>query len=218
MPEPVTVVGLAGGLAGLGVHFARRQFETAKEVMDIVLAAVLAVLAAPLLLCCVMIIKFYSRGPAFFTQVRVGKGGKLFRIYKLRTMRVGAERKTGPVWASGNDRRVISVCKWMRRSHVDELPQLLNVLKGEMSLVGPRPERPEIMDKLRIFYPDIDKRLIVRPGITGLAQIRRGYDTDAGNFYKKLRADMEYIGNRCWSMELSIMLKTLGKLRDKTAH
>jgi lipopolysaccharide/colanic/teichoic acid biosynthesis glycosyltransferase len=106
----------------------------------------------------------------------------------------------------------------MRRSHVDELPQLLNVIKGDMSLVGPRPERPEILAKLADAYPEVNRRLAVRPGITGLAQIRNGYDTSIDAFRRKLEADLEYIDRRNWSLELAILAKTVLKLNDKAAH
>jgi lipopolysaccharide/colanic/teichoic acid biosynthesis glycosyltransferase len=106
----------------------------------------------------------------------------------------------------------------MRGSHVDELPQLINVIKGQMSLVGPRPERQEILTELEKTYPDIRKRLAVRPGITGLAQVRNGYDTTVEAFRAKLEADLEYIERRNWSMELRIMAATMGKFRDRAAH
>jgi len=122
------------------------------------------------------------------------------------------------VWAAENDDRVMPRCRWMRRSHVDELPQLFNVIKGEMSLVGPRPERPDIMNKLKRAYPLACLRLAVRPGITGLAQIRNGYDTGPESFRRKLQADLEYIAGRRWSMELSILVRTLTKLNDRSAR
>jgi lipopolysaccharide/colanic/teichoic acid biosynthesis glycosyltransferase len=105
----------------------------------------------------------------------------------------------------------------MRLSHVDELPQLINVIKGEMSLVGPRPERPEILDDLEQTYPNVRHRLTVKPGITGLAQIRDGYDTTVEGFRHKLRSDLEYIHNMSWKNELSILLKTFSKLHDSKA-
>jgi lipopolysaccharide/colanic/teichoic acid biosynthesis glycosyltransferase len=107
----------------------------------------------------------------------------------------------------------------MRRSHIDELPQLISVIKGEMSLVGPRPERPEILEELSLRYPETKERLKVRPGITGLAQIRNGYDTSVEEFRLKLQSDMEYIANRKWLIEIRIMIRTLSKFFfDKNAH
>jgi lipopolysaccharide/colanic/teichoic acid biosynthesis glycosyltransferase len=218
MPEPITLVGLGGGLMGLVLHLARRYFETAKEVLDIVLGTILLILSIPVIALCAMLIKLSSKGPVFYSQIRLGRDGKLFKMYKLRTMSAHAERHCGAVWASDDDSRVVPQCRWMRRSHVDELPQLINVIKGDMSLVGPRPERPEILQKLKERYPDVDKRLTVRPGITGLSQIRNGYDTDINSFRGKLNADLEYIARRRWGMEFSILLRTLGKFRDKTSR
>jgi lipopolysaccharide/colanic/teichoic acid biosynthesis glycosyltransferase len=148
----------------------------------------------------------------------VGKDGKLFRMFKLRTMYTDAEQATGAVWAGQCDPRVIPLCRWMRRSHMDELPQLVNVIRGDMSLVGPRPERPEILADLEKVYPDIRRRLTVRPGITGLAQVRNGYDTTIEGVRNKLRADLEYIQRRRWSLEIKILAATLSKLNDRTAR
>ncbi|MHC4983751.1 MAG: sugar transferase [Planctomycetota bacterium] len=218
MAEPVTLVALGGGLLGLSAHLARRYFETAKAVLDVILATALLIVSAPMILICAIMIKLSSRGSVFYSQVRVGRDGKLFRIYKLRTMFADAERNSGAVWAGEYDSRVVPMCRWMRRAHVDELPQLINVIRGEMSLVGPRPERPEILKKLQELYPHVNKRLAVRPGITGLAQIRNGYDTNVESFGRKLEDDLEYIANRRWSLEFAILMKTLTKLRDKSAH
>lgn len=215
MPEPITVIAVGTGIAGLAGHLARRYFDVAKEVVDIILGTVAFVAALPLLVGCTAIIKLTSKGPVFIAQRRVGKDGDLFTMYKFRTMRADAEVTTGAVWAKDNDLRVVAACRWMRRSHVDELPQLINVVKGDMSLVGPRPERPEILAELEKHYPTLKRRLSVRPGITGLAQVRNGYDTDVNAFRRKLEADMEYIENRKWSRELRIMAATLPKLNDK---
>jgi len=218
MPEPVTLLAVGGGITGLAAHLARRYFELAKEVVDIVLGAVALVLAAPLLLVCGAIVLLSDGRPIIFSQVRVGQHGRLFRMYKLRTMYKNAEAQSGAVWASREDPRVIRLCRWMRRSHVDELPQIINVVKGDMSLVGPRPERPEIFAELERAYPEVRKRLLVRPGITGLAQVRNGYDTTVEAFRNKLEADLEYIRKQNWSTEIRIMAATLGKFNDKGAH
>lgn len=218
MPEPVIVISVLGGIAAVIVCLSRRYFIATKEVLDILLAPILLVLVSPLILAAAIIIKTSSRGPLIYSQIRVGKYGKLFRIYKLRTMYVNAESTTGPVWACRDDPRVIPACRWMRRSHVDELPQLFNVIRGEMSLVGPRPERPEILDELEKLYPDVRKRLLVKPGITGLAQVRHGYDTGVEGVRRKLIADLEYIEKTRWSMELSILVRTFTKLNDKEAR
>ncbi len=196
-------------------HLARRYFEMAKEVVDVILGTIALVLSLPILAVCAIIIKISSKGPVFHNQVRSGKDGKPFLMYKLRTMYADVESVTGPVWAKYGDPRVVRWCRWMRRSHVDELPQLINVIKGEMSLVGPRPERPEILAELEKRYPEMRERLVVRPGITGLAQIRNGYDTNIKACRNKLDADLEYIERRKWALELRIMLGTFAKLNDK---
>jgi lipopolysaccharide/colanic/teichoic acid biosynthesis glycosyltransferase len=218
MPEPITIVGIGMGSLALTTHLARRYFETAKEVADIVLGFIAFVLCLPALAVCAAIIKLSSSGPVFYQQQRVGKGGKLFKMYKLRTMYTNAESASGAVWAARSDPRVLPACRWMRRSHVDELPQIINVIRGNMSLVGPRPERPEILTELEKTYPDVRKRLAVRPGITGLAQVRNGYDTTVDAFRSKLAADLEYIERRNWSTEFRIIAATVGKFHDRTAH
>jgi lipopolysaccharide/colanic/teichoic acid biosynthesis glycosyltransferase len=217
MPEPVTLVGVGGGILSLLVHLARRYFEAAKEVLDIVLGFVALAVSLPVLGVCAVIIKLSSKGPVFYKQLRVGKRGKTFKLYKLRTMYAGAESVTGAVWASRRDPRVVPTCRWMRRSHVDELPQLINVIKGEMSIVGPRPERPEMAEKLEKLLPDFKKRLSVRPGITGLAQVNSGYDGSVEGARRKLEADLQYIERRKWSTELRILLRTLARFYDKQA-
>lgn len=218
MPEPITLVAVGGGLIGLAAHLARRYFEMAKEVVDIILGSVALILSLPILVVCAIIIKISSRGPIFYSQIRAGKNGKPFRMYKLRTMRIGAESETGAVWAQDDDPRVVRWCRWMRHSHVDELPQIINVIKGEMSLVGPRPERFEIMAELEKRYPEVRKRLAVCPGITGLAQVRNGYDTSIKAFKDKLEADLMYIERRKWGMELRILAATVTKFNDKEAR
>ncbi len=218
MPEPTTLVAVGTGIVGLVAHLARRYFDLAKEVFDLVAGVALFVLTLPILGICALMVKISSRGPVLFAQVRVGRGGKPFRMYKLRTMYQDAESATGAVWASHRDPRVVPMLRWLRRSHLDELPQLLNVVRGDMSLVGPRPERPEILTELEKAYPDIRKRLAVRPGITGLAQVKNGYDTGLEAVRHKLRADLEYIEQRNWSTELRILAATVTKLNDRAAR
>lgn len=217
MPEPITLIGAGGGVLAVCAQLARWYFNAAKEVVDILLGAICGILALPVVLLCAAIVKLSSRGPALFTQTRVGRDGKCFRMLKLRTMFVDAESASGAVWASDKDPRVIPVCRWMRRAHLDELPQLWNVIRGEMSVVGPRPERPEILAELEKHYPDVRKRLAVKPGITGLAQLRTGYDSSIENFRQKLEADLEYINKRKWSLELAILARTVWKFNDRTA-
>ena len=174
------------------------------------------ILSLPLMALCAVVIKLSSQGPVLFTQTRVGEGGRLFKMYKLRTMRNNCERN-GAVWASDNDPRVVHSCRWMRFSHIDELPQLINVIKGDMALIGPRPEREEILSDLEEFYPNVRQRLKVLPGITGLAQIRWGYDTTPARFRRKLQADLEYIRSRSWRLNASILLRTFPKFFDRSA-
>jgi len=216
--EPITIIGVGAGLLGLMTQLARRYFALAKEVVDIVLGFIALVLCLPVLAVCALIIRLSSKGPVFFSQNRVGKGGKLFEMHKLRTMYVDAESASGAVWASKHDPRIVATCRWMRRSHLDELPQLINVIRGDMSLVGPRPERPEILAELEKRYPQVRRRLSVRPGITGLAQVRNGYDTSIDAFRYKLEADLEYIERSNWSTEIRILAATLGKFKDGSAH
>jgi len=218
MPEPITIIGFGAGMLAIGTHLARRFFDLAKEVFDIVAGSILIALCLPLMALCALLIRLSSKGPVLFTQIRVGKDGRPFRMYKLRTMYTDAESASGAVWASAADPRVVPLCRWMRKSHLDELPQLFNVVRGDMSLIGPRPERPEILAELEKVYPEVHRRLTVRPGITGLAQVRNGYDTSVEAFRHKLKADLEYVERQNWSTELRILAATLGKLNDKTAH
>ncbi|NQU75777.1 MAG: sugar transferase [Planctomycetes bacterium] len=195
-----------------------RMFDLFKTVMDYLLAVAVGIVLLPVLLICVIMIKLSSPGPILFRQTRLGKDGKTFVMLKLRTMELDAEEQSGPILASENDSRVIRSCRWMRRSHLDEIPQLINVLRGEMSLVGPRPERPEISEQVCKRLPEFRYRLKVRPGITGLAQICNGYDTCLDAFKHKLRYDLEYISRRNCMTELAILLVTLVKFYDPSAR
>ena len=161
-------------------------------------------------------VKIADGGPVFYRQYRVGRDGKLFRIWKLRTMRTDAE-KDGPRFATDNDPRIVPGCGWMRTSHIDELPQLLNILRGDMSLVGPRPERPELMDQLRKDLPGLDRRLAATPGITGLAQVVNGYTNDLEGMRRKLDLDLKYLEQRSIRLDVRLILKTLPRFWDRTA-
>lgn len=218
MAEPMTVTLADYALPASQGDIHCHGFGVGKRIMDILLGFVALVLAVPILALSAAIIKYVSKGAVFYSQMRVGKNGKLFRMYKIRTMTCDAESESGPVWASELDPRVLPGCRWMRQSHIDELPQLINVLKGEMSLVGPRPERPEIVAELEKSYPEFNQRLAVRPGITGLAQVRNGYDKTVDSVRHKLNYDMEYIAKRKWSVELLILAATLPKFYDKATH
>lgn len=180
-----------------------------KAVMDRCLALLILIPALPLMGVLVLLIKATSPGPGFYSQVRVGREGRLFTMYKLRSMRVDAESQTGPVWSpSGRDPRVTWLGFWLRKLHLDELPQLFNVLKGEMSLIGPRPERPMFVSKLSESIPGYLERLSVAPGITGLAQINLPPDSDLDDVRRKLVLDRQYIATAGPALDLQILACT----------
>jgi lipopolysaccharide/colanic/teichoic acid biosynthesis glycosyltransferase len=156
-----------------------------------------------------MVIKLDSKGPIIYKQKRCGLNGRTFRIYKFRTMCNDAEKHTGPVWAGHSDSRVTRIGKYMRLLHIDEIPQLVNVLKGEMSLVGPRPERPEFVYSLHNVVPNYESRLAVKPGITGWAQIRNHYDTTIRDVKRKVRYDIFYIRNMCLAVDVKVIVQTV---------
>lgn len=219
MPEPITVALVGAGGSGILLELARRQFRIFKELMDVVGGGVALLLFAPVMILCAILIKLWDpKGPVLYRQVRVGLNGKLFTIFKLRSMYVDAEAHGKAQWAGKDDPRVIPVCRWMRMSHVDELPQLLNILRGEMSLVGPRPERPEMFENLSQQLPDFEKRLAVKPGLTGMAQIKNGYDTDLESVRRKLQYDLEYIENMSLFLEMKLIFATFAKFRDQGAR
>lgn len=178
--------------------------------LDRLAAAIMLVPAIPLIALLVMAIRLTSRGPGIYSQTRVGKGGRIFTMYKLRSMRVDAEAGTGAVWAGlSADSRVTRLGYWLRRLHLDELPQLFNVVKGEMSLVGPRPERPEFVKVLADQIDGYLDRLKVMPGITGLAQINLPADTDLNSVRRKLVLDREYIDTAGILLDARIIFCTL---------
>jgi lipopolysaccharide/colanic/teichoic acid biosynthesis glycosyltransferase len=160
----------------------------------------------------VIVTRLSSPGPGIFKQRRVGKNGRVFTMYKIRSMRSDAEAKTGAVWCVNNDPRITRVGYWLRKLHLDEFPQLVNVLRGEMSLVGPRPERPEFVEVLARQIPDYYDRLAVPPGITGLAQVNLPPDTDLDSVRRKLLLDQEYIANASLLFDLRMMLATFLRL------
>jgi lipopolysaccharide/colanic/teichoic acid biosynthesis glycosyltransferase len=167
-------------------------YAAVKPWIEFLLALVMLLLAAPLILVVMMLVKLGSRGPAIYSQKRLGLKGRVFTMYKIRTMCQDSERD-GPTWAVPGDPRVTPVGWVLRATHLDELPQLINVLLGEMSLVGPRPERPEFVAKLERDLPDYRRRLEVRPGVTGLAQIQQPSDTDLDSVRRKLNYDLCYV-------------------------
>jgi lipopolysaccharide/colanic/teichoic acid biosynthesis glycosyltransferase len=208
-PEPGSMAMIATGVFGSLIAFVRRNFLAAKRYFDIVASSLGIIVLSPLILLTAIYIKIVSPGPAIFTQDRAGLNGKVFTIYKLRTMKLNAEKETGAVWAKENDPRLIKYGKFIRKAHLDELPQLFNVLKGDMSIIGPRPERPEIIKDLKKVICDYDKRLLIKPGITGLAQIRHRYDRTLIDVKKKVKLDLLYIRKMCFFGEISILARTL---------
>jgi lipopolysaccharide/colanic/teichoic acid biosynthesis glycosyltransferase len=167
------------------------------------------VIASPLLIVTGMVIKITSSGPVFYTQVRVGKDGRSFNIIKFRTMHKDAEFQTGPVWTKENDSRITTIGRFLRETHIDELPQFINVLKGDMSIIGPRPERPHFVEMLNDEIHGYTRRLAVKPGITGLAQCYCKYDETITDVRRKLRYDVLYIKNKCWMLDMQIVWRTL---------
>lgn len=219
MPEPLTLAILGASGGGLLVGLARKQFRLFKAMLDLCGSVVLLALFSPVMLLCMVLIKWADpTGPAIYRQTRVGFHGQLITIYKLRTMYMDAEARGRAVRAEANDPRVIPVCRWMRRSHVDELPQLVNIICGQMSLVGPRPERPELVAELMRHLPDFHRRLTVKPGLTGLAQIKNGYDTDLASVRRKLEYDLHYIRSMSVGLELRLLLATVAKFNDPAAR
>jgi len=183
-----------------------------KVVLERILAALLLLPGAPLIACLLLLVRLTSRGPAIFRQCRVGKNGRLFSMYKLRTMRDGAETTTGPVWARAADPRVTRVGRVLRKLHLDELPQLFNVVKGEMLLVGPRPERPEFVEILKGKISGYTNRLAVPPGVTGLAQINLPPDSDLDSVRRKLALDLQYLEQANLWLDLRMLLCSLVRL------
>jgi exopolysaccharide biosynthesis polyprenyl glycosylphosphotransferase len=177
-----------------------------KRVFDVVMAGVLLILSGPLLGLAAVFVAATSRGGVFYRQRRVGKDGLVFELWKLRTMRPGAEIETGPVLATPDDSRVTVVGRLLRSARVDEIPQLWNVLRGDMSLVGPRPERPEFTARFAESVAGYELRHAVRPGVTGLAQISGDYDSEPEI---KLRYDLAYLNNWSFGLDLAILLRTL---------
>jgi exopolysaccharide biosynthesis polyprenyl glycosylphosphotransferase len=185
-----------------------------KRAFDLVVGTLLAVAAAPLLAVAAIAIHAEGGGPALYRQRRIGQRGREFEMFKLRTMRRDAERE-GPQWSGDDDDRVTRVGRFLRRTHIDELPQLLNVLRGEMSLVGPRPERPEWAASLRDEVRFYDRRHLAKPGMTGWAQVRCGYSGSTSGTAFKLCHDLYYLKYRSVPRDLLIMFETIVVLTKK---
>jgi len=180
-----------------------------KRLLDIVISIVVLVIMLPLIIVISVVIRLTSKGPAIYSQERVGKKGKPFTMYKFRTMRIDAEAETGPTWAQENDPRITKVGALLRKTRLDEIPQFYNVLKGEMSLVGPRPERPYFVSRFKDEIPMYTRRLRVRPGITGWAQVKWKYDSSLDDVKEKTKYDLFYVENMSLRMDFKILINTI---------
>jgi lipopolysaccharide/colanic/teichoic acid biosynthesis glycosyltransferase len=179
-----------------------------KRLADFLIAFFLILLASPVMLVCALLVRLTSRGPALYSQVRLGRNGRPFVIYKFRTMAHNCEKGSGARWSVPGDPRITWLGRFLRRTHLDEFPQLWNVLKGDMSLVGPRPERPEFLPTLEEALPGYRNRLLVRPGITGLAQVQLPADTDIDSVRRKLTYDLFYIRYYGFGLDLRLIICT----------
>lgn len=189
-----------------------------KRLFDVATAVVLLVLLGPIIVLAGLAVKLTSRGPALYSQRRVGRNGRVFWIYKLRSMYHECERNSGPRWATTGDPRVTPVGYFLRRTHLDELPQLWNVIRGDMSLVGPRPERPEFVEILRGEIPHYPERLAVRPGVTGLAQLQLPPDSDLNSVRRKLAYDRHYLRHTGFWLDIKLMVLTAVNLVGIPLH
>jgi len=184
-------------------------YQGVKRFIDIAVSSVGLIVTAPLILIVAIVIKLESKGTVFYSQVRTGRFSRSFRIYKLRTMASNSE-VNGAQWAVKNDSRITAVGKVLRKTRLDELPQFWNVLKGEMSLIGPRPERPEFVSELSEEIPFYQQRHLVKPGLSGWAQVNYPYGASVEDAYNKLTYDFYYIKNASLALDLQIVLRTIG--------
>lgn len=180
-------------------------YDMVKRFFDVMLSLIVCIFAIPIVIITCIFVVLETEGSPIYCQNRLGKDGKEFILYKIRSMGVNAEKISGPKWADSNDKRVTKVGKFIRKTRIDELPQLINILKGDMSIVGPRPERPIFTEKFNEEIPAFKDRLKVVPGLTGLAQINGGYDITPKN---KLQWDLKYIKKRGLWLDLKIIFKT----------
>ena len=186
----------------------KQTYEFFKRLIDFALGFALLIITFPIWLIIALVIKFESSGKIFYTQIRVGRGGRPFKIIKFRSMIKDAE-KDGPKMAQKNDSRITKFGKFLRKTRLDELPQLLNILRGDMSFVGPRAERPEFHQDLKNHIPFYQERYLIKPGLSGWAQIKYGYGSSVEDNFEKVQYDLYYIKNRSFVFDLSIILKTI---------
>jgi exopolysaccharide biosynthesis polyprenyl glycosylphosphotransferase len=198
-------------LLGASVEVAHPYYNGIKRLLDVVVAGTGLVVASPILLLAMVLIKLSSPGPAIYSQERIGRFKRRFRIFKLRSMVQNAE-VNGAQWASAEDARVTWIGRILRRTRIDELPQFWNVLRGDMSLVGPRPERPEFVDLLSEHIPFYLQRHLVKPGLTGWAQIHYPYGASIDDAHNKLKYDLYYVKRASLLLDLQIALRTLGTI------
>ena len=180
-----------------------------KRLVDMVVSSTILLFGAPVWLTIALIIKRTSPGPAIYRQIRVGQNGKQFTMYKFRSMYQDAESRTGPQWATENDPRITPVGRFIRKTRLDEIPQFINVLKGEMSLVGPRPERPFFVEQLKQEIPWYVRRIKMKPGITGWAQVKHKYDSSIEDVKQKVMYDLYYFENMSLLLDVKILVHTL---------
>ncbi len=211
MSKTVPLV-MSGSLVSVFIGMARAKYHIFKRAFDMLFAGVNLILLSPIFCIFAVLIKLDSAGPVFFSQVRLGCRGKPFNIFKFRTMRKNAEMETGPVWARDDDPRVTRLGRFLRKTHLDELPQLINILQGDMSLIGPRPERPEFVRVINENIPRFTTRLGIKPGITGLAQVRYPYGDSIKDAARKLRYDVLYMKRMCWMLDFQIILWTFNRV------
>jgi lipopolysaccharide/colanic/teichoic acid biosynthesis glycosyltransferase len=186
----------------------RLPYDRCQAVLEFAAALLLLLLGLPVLLLAAALVRLTTRGPALYRQTRLGRKGRLYTVYKLRTMFEDCERTTGPCWATPDDPRITPVGRFLRRWHLDELPQLWNVLRGEMGLIGPRPERPEFYPRLAHALPRYRDRLQIRPGVTGLAQVQLPPDSDLASVRCKLAYDLYYLRHRGPWLDMRLLLAT----------
>jgi lipopolysaccharide/colanic/teichoic acid biosynthesis glycosyltransferase len=191
---------------------ARPIFLGSKRAVDITVALFLLLLTFSLVMLCAAIVRLTSRGPAFYSHTRLGRGARPFRLFKLRTMTYDCERTTGARWATAADPRVTRFGRLLRRTHLDNLPQLWNVLKGDMSLVGPRPERPEFVPVLESSIPGYRRRLATRPGLTGMAQAYCPSVTGVPSIRRKLEFDLYYVRHAGWWLDVRLFIAAWWRL------
>jgi lipopolysaccharide/colanic/teichoic acid biosynthesis glycosyltransferase len=204
-----SAVELRGTLNGRTIIERFFSYENLKRLFDIAGALAVLSIASPVMIFVTFLVRLTSPGPSIYSQKRVTKGGLVFTLYKFRSMRTDSEVATGAVFASEKDPRVTPIGRFIRKTRIDELPQLFNVLFGDMSLIGPRPERPEFAEDLAKKLPGFNRRLDVRAGLTGLAQVSVGYASSVEEYKKKLHMDLLYIENMSFFLDFKIALKTV---------